>query len=436
VNRSAQEHLSYIQEKVNPVLEALVTAVLLERPDDPPFFMLKWLCEQTKSLDTADQGQRTSSKAEEIEAVRTEIARLKERKTQLMALRSGKGEDATNENRAEPPAADVKSDKSTKAEGEEDEEEEEEEDDDDAPDEPPPLPPNMKRGPRQSVSAEAYGQWNKKAEFAAPVYEKTPEQKERIQKCLEPSFLFSVLEKQEMDTIILAFKEKVTEEGVRVINQGEDGECMFLIEEGKVECLKTIDGEEKVVKTCIPGDVFGELALLYNCPRAASVQAKEKTTLWELDRETFNRILKDSAANKRDQYTEFLKRVPLFSNIDSYELMTVADALRVESFPEEDSAIITQGAVGDKFYIVLEGECVAKKAFIEGQQLTVVMTHKAGDYFGELALMKNEPRAASVHTVGPGVKVLSMERKTFKRLLGPIEDILRREATRYNLPAN
>jgi len=120
VNRSAQEHLSYIQEKVNPVLEALVTAVLLERPDDPPFFMLKWLCEQTKSLDTADQGQRTSSKAEEIEAVRTEIARLKERKTQLMALRSGKGEDATNENRAEPPAADVKSDKSTKAEGEED----------------------------------------------------------------------------------------------------------------------------------------------------------------------------------------------------------------------------------------------------------------------------------------------------------------------------
>jgi cAMP-dependent protein kinase regulator len=50
VNRSAQEHLVYIQEKVNPILEALVTQVLLERPEDPSFFMLKWLCEQTKTL--------------------------------------------------------------------------------------------------------------------------------------------------------------------------------------------------------------------------------------------------------------------------------------------------------------------------------------------------------------------------------------------------
>eukprot|EP00435_Cladocopium_sp_Y103_P035637 s679_g9.t1 len=66
VNRSAQEHLMYIQEKVNPVLEALVTAVLLERPDDPSFFMLRWLCEQTKSLDGAEQGQRTSTAEEAL----------------------------------------------------------------------------------------------------------------------------------------------------------------------------------------------------------------------------------------------------------------------------------------------------------------------------------------------------------------------------------
>ncbi|CAE7807705.1 RRS1 [Symbiodinium necroappetens] len=71
VNRSAQEHLMYIQEKVNPVLEALVTAVLLERPDDPSFFMLRWLCEQTKSLDGPEQGggQRASSIAEEASSL-------------------------------------------------------------------------------------------------------------------------------------------------------------------------------------------------------------------------------------------------------------------------------------------------------------------------------------------------------------------------------
>ncbi|CAE8617849.1 unnamed protein product, partial [Polarella glacialis] len=89
VNRSAQEHLMYIQEKVNPVLEALVTAVLLERPDDPSFFMLRWLMEQTKTVDGTDQGssssgQRSGSTAEEIEAVRIEIKKLEERKTELL----------------------------------------------------------------------------------------------------------------------------------------------------------------------------------------------------------------------------------------------------------------------------------------------------------------------------------------------------------------
>mmetsp|Transcript_75596 Transcript_75596/g.200799 ORF Transcript_75596/g.200799 Transcript_75596/m.200799 type:complete len:433 (-) Transcript_75596:43-1341(-) len=418
VNRSAQEHLLYIQEKVNPILEALVTAVLLERPEDPSFFMLKWLCEQTKSLDAADQGGQRggSSTAEEIETVRKEIQKLKDRKAELLAMRAvGK--------------VDTRSEKSTKAD--EDEEDEDEDDDDDMADIMPEPPKNRQQ--RQSVSAEAYGAWNKKTEFVAPVYEKTPDQKARIERCLGPSFLFQALEKKEMDTVVLAFKEKQVEPDVRVIQQGDDGESMFLIEEGKVDCIKKIDGEDKVVKTCSAGDVFGELALLYNCPRAASVESKERTTLWELDRETFNRIVKEAAAGKRTTYTEFLKKVPLFGNIDQYEMMTIADALKVETYDKEDTLIIKQGDAGDKFFVTLEGECVAKKAFIPGQEPQKVMTHKVGDYFGELSLLKNEPRAASVYTSAANTKLLSMDRKTFKRLMGPIEDILRREATRYDV---
>jgi len=426
VNRSAQDHLLYIQEKVNPILEALVTAVLLERPEDPAFFMLKWLCEQTKSLDGQDRAG--ASPGEEIEAVRAEIKRLKEEKTKLEALAysSGKAEMMS-------PRCDGKSDRSTKAD---ENSEEEDEDDDDVVEVMPEPPKGMNRGPRQSVSAEAYGDWNKKSDFKPPVYEKTAEQKARIAKALEPSFLFSALDAEEMDTVTLAFKEKQVEAGQRLIKQGDDGECMFLIEEGSVDCLKVIDGEEKVVKTCIPGDVFGELALLYNCPRAASVQTTQKTTLWELDRETFNRIVKDAAAKKRTTYTDFLKKVPQFGGMDQYEIMTIADALKVENYSKAGEQIIQQGDAGDKFYIVLEGECEAKKAFVPGQDPQKVMTHKAGDYFGELALIKNEMRAASVYTSTPNVKVLNMDRKTFKRLCGPIEDILRREAKRYEMPAS
>jgi len=414
VNCSAQEHLAYIQEKVNPILEALVTAVLLERPEDPAFFMLRWLCEQTKTLDI--QNRANGSPSEEIEALKEELKALKERKAELEHLAgSGKGPDSPRQD-----------DRSTKAD-----EDEEEEDDDDEDDMPMLEPSQVCRGPRQSVSAEAYGKWNQKTDFVAPVHEKSEEQKARISKCLEPSFLFSALDPVEMNTVTMAFKEKQVASGARVIEQGDDGESMYLIEVGSVDCLIKKDGVEKVVKTCVAGDVFGELALLYNCPRAASVQATSDTTLWELDRETFNRIVKDAAAEKRNMYTDFLKKVPLFGNMSQYEIMTIADALKVDTFDAEGSLVIKQGGVGDKFFVVLEGECEAKKASSEDAEPQWVMTHKVGDYFGELSLLKNELRAASVFTSAPNVKLLWMDRKTFKRLCGPIEDILTREAVRY-----
>ena len=59
------------------------------------------------------------------------------------------------------------------------------------------------------------------------------------------------------------------------------------------------------------GEAFGELALLYNCPRAATITAKTEANLWSLDRQTFNHIVKDAAAKKRDKYEEFLKNVKI-----------------------------------------------------------------------------------------------------------------------------
>merc|ERR1719454_1164701 len=92
------------------------------------------------------------------------------------------------------------------------------------------------------------------------------------------------------------------------------------------------DGSEVPVKTCEAGDVFGELALLYNCPRAASVECKENGTLWQLDRDTFNHIVKEAAQKKRQRYDSFLSKVPLLASMDAYERSQLADALKSETF--------------------------------------------------------------------------------------------------------
>merc|ERR1719446_1206560 len=118
------------------------------------------------------------------------------------------------------------------------------------------------------------------------------------------SFLFSELEKTDMDLILLAMKEQIFEAGKKVINEGDDGDYLFVIEKGNLDCIKNIGGMDKVMKIVQSGDVFGELALLYNCPRAANVVAKDTCVCWQLDRETFNHIVKDAAVKRRNKYEQ------------------------------------------------------------------------------------------------------------------------------------
>lgn len=68
-----------------------------------------------------------------------------------------------------------------------------------------------------------------------------------------------------------------------------------------------------------PGEGFGELALLYNAPRAATIKAKDEGVVWKLDRDTFNHIVKDAAARKREKYETFLSSVKILSSMDPYE---------------------------------------------------------------------------------------------------------------------
>lgn len=388
----------YIVELLNPVLEEMVAECIHNQPEDPMPFMLEWL-EQKKVYD--DEKVLSASDKEALLAENKTLEENIERVKSQM-------------NEAAKIAADAKD--------EEEEEEEEESEDEEMPEDF--LKPMSQMGKsRQSVSAEAYGEWNKKKTFVAPVIPKTDTQKERLKECLAKSFLFSGLDDNDMMIVIGAMSEVQATARQRLINQGDDGDFLFVVEEGKLNCIISMpDGSDKVVKTCGRGDAFGELALMYNCPRAASVDAVEKSTLWRLDRDTFTHIGKEAAEKRRARYDNFLTKVPLLQSMSEYERSQLSDAIRPETF-DKDAAIVTQGEPGTKFYIIEDGEAVAIKGSEE------VMSYHPGDYFGELALIRNQPRAATVKCK-TACKVLSIDSGSFKRLLN-VNDLLER-STKYS----
>lgn len=398
-----QEHQEYIQSKVNPTLENLVTQVLLERPDNPVPFMIRWLAEQTKSpASVLDTGEAAKLR-KEIQALQAEVSQLQSK------LESDTRPAADDGTKGAPSQAAPTN-------------EEEEDDDDDVDDLPP--PPVSSKKQRASVSAEAYGAWNQRKEFTPPVHPKSDEQKTQIMGVLKSSFLFKSLEDKALNTVVDAVISKTVEPGSRIIQEGEDGDVMFVIMDGTFECKKKLDGEEKVVKTCGPGDFFGELSLLYNCPRAASVEAQGAASVCQLDRETFNHIVRDASMQKREFYEEFLKGVPLLEKLGTYERAQLADCLTTQRFNAGD-VIINQGEEGDRFYLVEEGQLSATKNGSE------VMSYKRGDYFGELSLIQNDVRAATVTATSDGA-LCWINTKSFKSLLGGVEDMMKSKAQAYS----
>ena len=97
----------------------------------------------------------------------------------------------------------------------------------------------------------------------------------------------------------------------------------------ELDCTKLYAGKEEptYLKTYVPGESFGELALLYNAPRAAAIKAKTDCVLFGLDRDCFNNIVKEAACKKRLKYEEFLKTNALFNGIDPYFATKIADGL-------------------------------------------------------------------------------------------------------------
>ncbi|KAG7189004.1 hypothetical protein KM043_008598 [Ampulex compressa] len=194
-------------------------------------------------------------------------------------------------------------------------------------------------------------------------------------------------------------------------------------EEGKVEVSR--DG--KYLSTLAPGKVLGELAILYNCKRTATITAATDCQLWAIDRQCFQTIMMRTGLSRQAEYTDFLKSVPIFKNLPEETLIKISDVLE-ETFYNNGDYIIRQGARGDTFFIISRGQVRVTIKQPDTTDEKYIRTLGKGDFFGEKALQGDDLRTANIIADDPeGVSCLVIDRETFNQLISSLDEI----RTRY-----
>ncbi len=208
--------------------------------------------------------------------------------------------------------------------------------------------------------------------------------------------------------------------GEDIVVQGEEGKEFYVLESGLAEVF--VDGTN--VASYEPGGSFGELALVYHAPRAATVRASTPCVLWYVKLCDFRQLLASAASGTMLKRCEFLSRIPLIRNLSKAQISKLADALKRMEF-DEGTYIIRQGETGNMFYLIESGNvcCTQYKSATDTTEVPL-LNLKEGDYFGEMALMLEEPRAAHCIAVTGPVSCLCLSRIEFFTLLGPIQNVL------------
>lgn len=282
---------------------------------------------------------------------------------------------------------------------------------------------------RDEISAEVVASNLTSDQINLKVVEKSAEVREVLNVIVNENILFKEIPDLIKPHVVDAFERLDVKAGDFIIKQGDtSADKFYAIEEGQVEVLlkvpqieETKEEEESIAcGKLVSGQSFGELALLYNTPRAASIRALNDCKLWILTRSSYNDIKLHFTLKRREEFLKRIESVDFLAKLNNRERSKLADAMSEEEF-KHGEVIIREGELGEHFYIIADGE-VEYETNSEGK----CGVAKIGEYFGHKALYTDELRQATVTAISD-VRCLVLGRRDFVSLLGSLEYIIDRK---------
>ncbi|MDX1301249.1 cation:proton antiporter [Photobacterium sp.] len=264
------------------------------------------------------------------------------------------------------------------------------------------------------ISQEVFNELGREIDKRSRIMDRQP----RLDLGLEPAKLvakvpfFSELGSHRISEIAAMLTPQLVVPGERIVTQDEPGNAMYFISSGAVEAAT----KHQSIRLG-SGDFFGELALLTQEPRSATVTAIAYCQLLVLPVKDFQKITSahpylqeriTQVASKRLDPEDLVAKVPLFAPLDSSHIAEIAGHLKpLLVAPGEQ--VVHKGEAGNAMYFIAAGS-------VDVTNNHAPVRLGRGDFFGEQALLTQGPRNADV-TAASYCEVLVLQGDDFHRLL-------------------
>ncbi|CAB9520491.1 MAP kinase-activated protein kinase 2 (Fragment) [Seminavis robusta] len=251
--------------------------------------------------------------------------------------------------------------------------------------------------------------------WKAAAITKSGEQTEFLQAAFAEHFVFANMSSRESKFLISMMALKKCHKGETIIEQGQRGEYLYVLQEGAVQFV--IDGVARE-QLGEKGTVFGELSLLYDCPTAASVIAHSDCHLWRVSQLTFRRIKAAHALEGDKEKRDVITSVSFFKGLSNDLIYKLADSLFERKF-KKDEILVIKGSEANTMFMVKEGWIRATDISTKETKLADIKM-QPGDHFGERAMVKGTPYAGTAVALTDG-SAWCLSKKHYKRALGNLD---------------